>query len=215
MMKSELLLALAPGQVLDLRAGVPGTERDLPARVVAALGGEIVLELAVVPFRGEGVLPGSLVQIAPGGDGIPPTDALVLDGGRGSRLVVRATGDMTPEARVNRRDFYRVGMRMGIADLLSFQGNHAALVRARLVDLSGGGAGLLLPAEPDEHGRLALRAPLLERRGLLHVPARVAWSRPAGRHWHIGVEFTGLREPDRDRIVGAVLLQEVTRGDKG
>lgn len=210
----EGLLSLTPGRTLALRAGAPGAERDLPARVVASLGGEVVLELAVVPLRGDGVLPGSLVRLRAGGSDVVPAEALVLDGGRGSRLVVRAVGGSELDAHGNRRGFYRVGMRMGLADLLSFQGGAAGLVRARLVDLSGGGAGLLLPAAPAEHGRLALRAPLLEQRGLPHVPARIVWSRPAGRQWHIGLEFTGLREPERDRIVGAVLLQEVRRSNK-
>jgi c-di-GMP-binding flagellar brake protein YcgR len=113
----------------------------------------------------------------------------------------------------NRREFFRVSMRLLEAPVTLVASTGIVRFRAKTVDLSGGGAQILSPrpVKPGDKVHIDL-GPCVDDDKPLQLRGRIVWVYPTGRSWQAGIEFGDLTPETRERIVRRVRSEEMRWG---
>lgn len=199
---------IAPRQTVGLIAGEGERRVRLSALVTAAGSHRVALALRVLPLHAALIAPGAPLAVVLPGGGVVDACVERLDTGGTAVLVIRAA--VPPESAANQRAYFRVPMRLLGTPATLLAGGTAACFRVHLMDLSGGGARVLSPRPLAGGATLNLRVPVFDGPDL-QVMGRVTRVHSVRRSWEAAVEFTGLAEAERDRIVRIVFRAELAR----
>lgn len=119
---------------------------------------------------------------------------------------------------VQRREYFRLPMHMEEVSIhpVEDDGRPGPARRAKLWDLSGGGAALMHPTPLPRHAVVMVTVPT-GRHESMTVRARVLESMPLGAHrwdrmrYRVRLQFVDVKEPARAKIIADIYRREVER----
>jgi Tfp pilus assembly protein PilZ len=207
MLRAEDFEDFAARDLVAVNSGAGADWATASALVVTAHPDELHLALRGQPDNPAALEPGRIVRIVRGRQLTARGQIIALERGTAPVLVVRS---LPPDhAGQNQRAYHRIPTMLAEMTASAMTGGRAVGFRARVVDLSGGGAQITCPRQLDQGDTVHLRLTLPETGDIVEVPGRVAWARQVRSQWRAGIRFEGVTPVTQDKIVRAVLRSEL------
>lgn len=191
---------------VSINTGSGATWATLPALIVSATPLQLELALRGRPADPETLAPGALVRIQLEDRTVVRAQVVVFDAGESPVVAVAALTPPTPEE--NNRAFHRMPVTMRETTLAVLAPGRTSIGRARILDLSGGGARILLQKRVANGDRVLVRL-MLDGDQHTQVPGEVVWVRPLRRFWQAGIRFVDVPVAKHALIQRAVFQAEV------
>lgn len=103
---------------------------------------------------------------------------------------------------------YRVAMGRTEVQVLAVCAGRLDMFSARLEELGSDGADLWSPRSPTVGDPLRLSLPAWQGGTGLVLLARVLQSRPQAGGWRVGIQFTSLKQSERDQLARRVTAEQ-------
>lgn len=207
MLRAEDFEDFAARDVVAVNTGSGVDWATASAVVVIASADELHLALRGQADDAVTLEPGRIVRIVRRRQLTARAQVIALERGASPVLVVRP---LPPDrTNQNQRAYHRIPTLMAEMTASAMTGGRVVGFRARVVDLSGGGAQITGPRQLEQGDTVHLRLTLPETGDVVEVPGRVAWARQVRSQWRAGIRFEGVAPVTQDKIVRAVLRSEL------